>query len=451
MSVGSKNILNFETTGNAGDIVFSYDDLTIEHPEFMKLDGSIYKKAQYPQIEKFFNYASVNPLETIIPISETVVTKATGTKEMQFFFAEGDDVTFVFVSEKTSGASYGYITTLVSHDRGETFEINKYTTQVRFRPGLRTGVAVKNGNVIYIVYRDTTTALADVYIEVMYTYDLGKTWKYENLNRSDKSTKYDVSLLTSNGRAYMRYQSGSDHIFLTKLLDENTTGGNGWEQIDISNIANDSLFYRIANSDKLILGGISNGTFRIINGDGTYTDHPTHSFSVSKFDHSKIFYKNGLYLFVYPQYNSADGRLYSTADFNNWGEEVMAAPEFGNDDSSYNVYACDYKDYSIFKGDGGVSILLRDVDNYSKRGASAALYRSGFSGIGILNKVYTEKETGRDYLISFEKLVEDTKVTYYTLKCYLKDPKDYFKISSSYLNSKITGCSSDQYPFIRAE
>lgn len=47
-----KNVFDFESAGYPGDVVMSCEDLTIEHPEYLKIDGATLKRSDYPSIEK---------------------------------------------------------------------------------------------------------------------------------------------------------------------------------------------------------------------------------------------------------------------------------------------------------------------------------------------------------------------------------------------------------------
>lgn len=444
-----KNVFDFESAGYPGDVVMSCEDLTIEHPEYLKIDGATLKRSDYPSIEKKFTSLYVKPTYGAIRLCELAVDHySTDYKSSLVVASYKNDLAIIGIKRNASYNSD--ITTYISHDGGLTFETNtckKVSTQYDYYG--KTPVIM--GDCIIVFHTSTTTYNSSGYVGYICSTDGGKTWSSNSIDYP-KNTSYSKMTLKafSFGGRFMLYFNCGTPTLLTKDPTNTEQSMRNWDEIDISNLANTSVISEIKNGNKFMIGGMFNGMYRILNDDYTYVDGNEIGLTSSHFSQDKIFYNDNTqeYVCIKTSGTQTESYVSKSKDLFNWTEEIMEAPKVGTESSDYGYYFDIIHGSHLFQNTKqGGSVLCRDFNNYSKVGAVGS---GGSFNFGI----YYEPETNLPYFIYLDSASNDTKIEYRVNKIYLYDVEQYFTLPSCKKIDSIIGGGSyteAQYPFIRTE
>lgn len=448
MTVKGKDLLEFDSSGYPGDIVLNYGDLTTEHSEFLKCDGGIYKRSDYPQIEKLFGHVGIAPFTGVeIEQASFKFSQAAGVGYIRGLTAQdGDDAVAIVLTPYNSSGS-AWVNTIVSHDGGVT-----WTSIKKERYGLYTQYSVykvvyKKGT-IYIAYRPISTSRGtdDVYI-LMYKDD-GSVWQNQRVNHaSNKSSSYAPGFFERNGYLYLWHYNGDSYHLIYRSITDTQGIGSGWTEIDITSTSSNKCIY-IKETNQIIIGYLYSGTAALVNEDNTLTTFTCTGLTQSgRFDTSRMFYKNNEYVCIYPYTTNTESWIFRSKDLINWTEELIPSPIYGDTEtSSYYYYFDTVGDASLFADSNNLYLQYRDSKRYYKLGKNA------YKGFGYIGRVKFDEKTNEPYLLAAVQIsTSDTEITCRIVKCYMYEILKYFNLPKMNQLSKITGSGSTEYPCIRTE
>lgn len=452
MSVQGKDIFSFNSTGYAGDIVFSSADLTVEHPEFLKLDGATYKRANYPQIEKNFTNLYTKPTGASVRMRTFSIDHYSTSYQSYFLIAKyKNDIAIIGI--KYYSGSYSDITTYISHDDGLTFETNtvKRASLSSEYYGMTTAII---GDTIYIFHTNTTSYSSSGKAAFICSTDGGKTWKAGIINHAENVLYQRMSLKVYSfaGKFILYFYCGKATI-LTKDPTNKEQSLTDWDEMDITGVnSNPGIMAEVKNGNKFIIGGMFNGPYRVLNEDYTYTDGDDVGITNSSyFNQSAVFYDEDAkeYVSISTSSTQADCYVSRSKDLFTWTQENMKAPEAGQESSNYNfligkLYGSLVFQYSSNNG----TIMCRDLKKYSKIG------NTGNGGSRLNTDIHFEPGTNLPYIICVNS---SSTTDHYDLnidKVYLIDVSQYFTLPSCKKFASVFsggGIVEDQLPFIRSE
>lgn len=467
MTVGGKGIFSFNSAGYPGDIVFSYDDLTVEHPEFLKLDGGSYKKEAYPQIEKFFNYGGVTPYKEAINLAEFNETKTSKVPLRWRFSQDGDNIAIAYLHDyKETSNDRMYIKLYLSKDRGATFT---KISDTYFSGYETSGSYAKT----LIRYKDKTM----LFYKSAYNSNSGPI--YCHCIKDGETSWTKSTAVGTHDTSTMKVVTYSNYVFIYGYQQSLSSGQREfvnyaditqktltWKKLDAGDIYKGEIFLcKVPNIDKLIYGtviGSNTEKFRVYEPDLTYTEYsavPYSTFmpdvgSLGTYTTDMIFYHNGEYVML------AGGSSYGyyvlkTKDFINWTGYVREAPKYGIETASYVYYLGKTDKELLFKSNkqneaNGNQVMARNSNNYSKEG-DVGLFSSGLTDFSQMGISEVMKDADGYYIISAIYKYDDTTSTCYVQKRYLRDVVDWFKLPMAKTLTASLGASSNQYPYIRTE
>lgn len=461
MSVGSKNILNFESTGYSGDIVFSCDDLTIEHPEFLKLDGGTYKKADYQQIEKYFTYQNVVPLDGEMLINTMQETRVADAPHKWLYSQNGDDIAVAFCcDDKASNNSYMYLWLYLSKDGGKTFtkgsrqSFSGYHASSQYEKRL---IRYKDKTMFF--YKDSYNSDSG-YVYCHCIKDGATSWTVSTVENSYCTSSLYIIPFGNYVIAHI-YSKGKNPYYYLRYADV-TNDKLSFTTLDSGDISAD---YRnttkIPNTNKLIYGSVvqSNGKFRVYNDDLTYTEYDSipsnHIPAISGLYGNyayKMFYRNNEYI-IFGGDSSYGYYLLKTKDFINFTGEVMQTPAYGSNTDSYGFYFGEFNNIGIFANYNShqiqTSIMSRNLESYTPEGTIASFGENGYTTVSISDTIKSD-ENGYYVAVGVYK-TDDTICYFKIIKKYLRNVTNYFRLPTAKTISSSLGVSSDKYPYIRTE
>lgn len=450
MSVGSKNILNFESTGNPGDIILNYGDPTVEHSELLKCDGGIYKRSDYPQIEKFFGYAGISPFTGIeVELATFKFSQGANLGYSRGLVAkDGDNVVVIVLTQRDNYGSV-WFNAIVSHDDGATWSsIKKDYYSLCTQYAYSTYKVLYKDGMIYFVYRPIASSRGSDYLYILMLKDDGSGVQHQKItHKSNNSTSDTPYFFERNGYLYIWHYDGEKYHLIYRSITDSQGIGSGWAEIDVTSIDPRKCVY-IKETNKLILGYLYSGTSAIVNDDNTLTTFTCNGFEINRgFDTSRIFYQNGEYTCIYPYSTNSGSWVYRSKDLINWTSEQMPLPTYGDGEtSSYNYYFDTLGDASLFSDSNFITLQYRDSEHYFKLGKNAS------NGFGYIGGVRFDSETNEPYLLAASQITSsDTEITCKIKKCYLYEILKFFILPTMNQIYKITGVGSKEYPCIRAE
>ena len=465
MSVRGKDIFGFDAAGYPGDIVFSYDDLTIEHPEFLKLDGGAYKKADYPQIEKYFNFNGIVPYNETIDLAEFNETKTDQVDCGWLSSQNGDDIALIYFRDnKKSSNDRMYYKLYLSHDGGATFTkvsesyFSSCNSSTSYSKKL---IRLKDKTMLF--YKSSYSSDSG-YIYCYCLKDGETSWKQTTVYDGHDSSK--LHIVTNGDYVFVWIYDKADSPTQFVRYADIAKSALSWATLDAGSISvGNSGLSRIANTDKIVYGNVignSTDKFRIYNPDLTYTEYSTMQSSLivpdasnlGSYDSSMLFYRNGEYVML-PGGTSYGYFVVKTTDFITWTGYVRENPAYAVENSSEIYYYGETDKQLLFKksvmNEDGGPIAARNKENFTIEG-NGGVFTTGLSGYvytGISDTL--KKDDGGYYIVGAIYQYGDTTSKCIVQKKYIREVNEWFKLPLAKTISAVFGASSSNYPYIRTE
>lgn len=453
MPVGSKNILDFESTGYPGDIILNYDDdLTTENSGIIKLDGSAYMRKDYKQVEKFFGSADVTPYLHAVEVCNRSTTADVYSEWLADKYE--DTIAIAYLKRAASSYSSTYTQVWLSLDSGKTFKtIQSETSSSIF--GDASGYArrmIRWKNKTVIAYRNKE-GTGNTYL--VYYVD-GVTNNKSITFSASQYKEASIDLYLFDKFLFLRHADYNDETkyhFVYVNLDEDTLTR---KELDVGDcdISQERNIAVLRNIGQLIVGDIKKGKLRVYEKDLTYKEY---DFTLPKYSDgtavtvytNRMAYVNGEYVAT-KGYGTSDKDVARTKDFLNW--EVLSVAgqtrctryltEYSGDVFFYDTSAS--KPYSIS------CMSSADYKSAGKYSTPSGLVGAKGSPVCMLGDV--ERDESGTYINWLYTNIVDTITNMYIYKVYFRAPSEWFMTPSmSTLSATTFGSGTIKRPYIRTE